>query len=417
MTQQVTYREILSHKWCRTISFGAFVSWGSDWLTTISLFLYAAQATDSSPLAISLVLGVRSLSFTFLSPWGGAFADSMSRKWLMVVTNLLAALTIVIFVVFDLMSHGLASVYLLAFLIVVFRAIYDPSQTAYISNVCESDQSIVTSNALVSMIWSSSLGLGAAFGGYIVSRTSLETALLIDAGSYIFAALLFTTLQPGGPDSPRDKAFKPIGTIVQGWRYVIARPELARWLYGKSAWSLAGGAVLVLLVLMAFEADIGAVGGGAIGLLFFARGIGSGAGPFLGRSLIADDRLTPVLVGFCLMGCGSFYLVVAHSPWTSAVLLLSLVMCAHAISGLSWVKCTSQSMIRSDDAFRGRVSATDEILFTFTMGISAIGAGLILEYGLLSLRETIMLAASIHIIGGLAWWIFIAPKERAYLAS
>ena len=49
------------------------------------------------------------------------------------------------------------------------------------------------------------------------------------------------------------------------------------------------------------------------------------------------------------------------------------------------------------------------------MGFSALGAGLILEGGHLTLRETIALTAVIQIGMGAIWLIFATPKERLML--
>ena len=51
--------------------------------------------------------------------------------------------------------------------------------------------------------------------------------------------------------------------------------------------------------------------------------------------------------------------------------------------------------------WRGRVSGSDNLVITLTMGISTIIAGLIMEYELLELRETVGLTGIIQISVGL----------------
>ena len=71
---------------------------------------------------------------------------------------------------------------------------------------------------------------------------------------------------------------------------------------------------------------------------------------------------------------------------------------------------------RTDDEWRGRVAGTDYLLLTSMMGFSALGAGLILEEGLLTLREVIALTAMIQIAMGAIWLIFATPEERAIIS-
>mgnify|MGYP003334729046 FL=1 len=47
------------------------------------------------------------------------------------------------------------------------------------------------------------------------------------------------------------------------------------------------------------------------------------------------------------------------------------------------------------------------------MGFSALGAGLVMEYDILSLRETVAVTAFIQILMGLIWLVLVTPSERS----
>ena len=162
------------------------------------------------------------------------------------------------------------------------------------------------------------------------------------------------------------------------------------------------------------EAGFGSVAAG-IGILYMARGFGSGFGPIVSRRFMANRILIPYLLGGVLVISGAFYIAVAASEWT--VIILVYVFISHAASGVNWVLSTTMLQQRSDDEWLGRVFGTDSLGITLTMGISTVAAGLILENEILSLRETIIATGSIQIIAGLLWLILASPNEAKLISE
>ena len=142
-----------------------------------------------------------------------------------------------------------------------------------------------------------------------------------------------------------------------------------------------------------------------------ARGFGSGTGPVLGRRLMQSDRLRPSLLGWSILIAGAFYLAISAVEWTWAILVL--VFISHGSSGINWVLSTTLLQERTADEWRGRVAGTDYFLLTGMMGFSALGAGLVMEYDVLSLRETIAVTAFIQIAMGIIWLVLATPSERS----
>ena len=99
------------------------------------------------------------------------------------------------------------------------------------------------------------------------------------------------------------------------------------------------------------------------------------------------------------------------------MILLLLIFISHASSGINWVYSTTLLQERTEDEWRGRVSGSDNLVITLTMGISTIIAGLIMEYELLELRETVGLTGIIQISVGLLWIIIASSNEKKYFNS
>ncbi len=386
-----------------------------DWFSVIAMFILAAEATDNSPLAIAGVLAVRSFTFAPMEPFTGMLADRYSRKGLMLASNLLSFCVLATFLSMGIMDN-LSSVYLLAIFLVVGRAIYDPAQTAYLPNVC-SDEELLTANALVSGGWSASMGIGAGIGGLVISEYGVETGLMIDSVTFLFAALVIATLPSGGPDSSEKKSASPLDMgkeILSGWGHIMARPHIWRIVLAKGAWATGGGAQVFLLILIGMEAGFGEVAAG-IGIVYLCRGFGSGFGPLVSRSLMASPKVMPYLIGIALFGAGMLYVGVSTFEW--GILTLVCIFFSHGCSGVSWVFSTTLLQRRTDDEWMGRVAGTDNLIITLTMGVSTILAGLAMENEIFVLREMLLVTAVIQMSVGLLWLLLSSPRERAYMSA
>ena len=389
------------------------ISFIGDWFTVIALFILAGEATDNSPLAIAGVLAARSFSLALVNPFTGMLADRYSRKWLMLSANVASLVVLVAVLVFGLLE-SLTSVYVVAVVMVAARAVFDPAEYAYLPNICD-EQELLTANALASGGWSVALGLGSAIGGLTISLYGIETALWIDTVTFAVAALGIMTLPEGGPDTSERKPATPalvLGEMVAGWKHILDSPPIRRVVFAKGLWASGGGAQVFLLILIGMEAGFGEAAAG-IGILFMARGFGSGFGPVAGRPLMENPRLRPYLIGLAVGVCGLFYIGVAAIEWTGLVLVL--VFFSHAASGLNWVLSTTFLQERTADEWRGRVAGTDHFGITVMMGISAVAGGLIMENDLLGLRELIALTGLVQIVLGMAWIALASSDERELL--
>jgi len=386
------------------------LSYIGDWFTVIALFILAGESSDNSPLAIAGVLATRSFSLAAMTPFTGMLADRYSRKGLMICSDLAAFLVLFIVLQFDLLNN-LSSVYFLAIAMVAAKSIFDPAQYAYLPNICN-DEELLTANALGSGGWSLALGIGASIGGLTIAEYGITTALWIDAVTFLVSAIFIMTLPFGGPDTSERENMSAkivIKEITDGWKYIVKTPEVRRLVLAKALWSSGGGAQIFLLILIGMEAGFGDIAAG-IGILFMARGFGSGFGPMAGRPLMNNQILRPYLIGLAVGISGIFYTIISLIEWNNWLLLMIFI--SHASSGFNWVQSTTLTQERAGDEWRGRVAGADFLALTLMMGLSAITAGFILENQLLQLREVIALSALIQIIMGIGWILFASPKEK-----
>ncbi len=340
-----------------------------DWFTVLAMFILAGEASDNSPLAIAGVLAVRSFTFAPLEPITGMLADRFPRKTLMVLANIFSFLMLTSFILLGLLD-SLFSVYVLAMLLVLGRATYDPAQTAYLPRVCDEDE-LLTANALISGGWSASMGIGAGIAGFVISQYGVETGLMIDSVTFLVAAVVISTLPHGGPDPDEQRgggAIEMFRDIFAGWGFILR-----------------------------------------------ARGFGSGFGPIVTRPLMTVTRYMPYIIGLSLGGAGLLYVGVSQAEW--GIWTLVLVFFSHGCSGISWVFSTTLLQRRTDNDWMGRVAGTDNLIIVLTMGVSTIAAGYILEEELVTLREILLVTGLVQLTVGALWLLLASPRERAFISG
>ena len=149
-----------------------------------------------------------------------------------------------------------------------------------------------------------------------------------------------------------------------------------------------------------------------IGLLFAARGLGTGIGPVAVRAWLPDESRWPTMLGIGIVATGLAYLAIGLIPWSLWAVLL--VVLAHAPSGANWVSSTVLLQRRTEDRFRGRVFSTEWLLITLVDALSILVVSLLLEGGLMSLRGAIVLFSGLAIVTGIVWLAVIPRQERAW---
>lgn len=408
--QSAGYLELLrTNRTYRRLWIGDIASLLGDWFNTIALFTLVSRLTGS-PLAMGLVFITKMLPLALASPFAGWITDRFNRRRLMIATDVLRALVVLGFLVVD-TAEEVPLLYGLIVAQVVLSAVFLPARTASIPNIT-SERELVTANALSSATWSILLALGAALGGVAVEVLGLRAVFLLDSASYLVSALCISSIAipQEEPEPDGGGLLAPVRRIAEGWRLMRDRPAIARMALAKGAWAL-GGAGLVFLLTQIGESwfpDSPSLG---IGLLFAARGLGTGLGPVATRAFFPREDRWPLLMGLCIGATGLCYVVAAGLPW--GAVLFFLVVLAHSFSGANWVASTVLLQRRTEDRFRGRVFATENLIFTLGYATAILLASVAMEGSWLTLRQAVLAFAGIQILTSLAWLTLVVPRERA----
>jgi MFS family permease len=387
----------------RKLWIAAVISMMGEWFNTIALFFLILEYTGSEFL-LGMLFTVRMAGFALLQPIIGLMADRFNRKWLMVSSNLAQAVLALCFLFVN-DSSDIVWMIGLSGLMMVLHGVYMTAERAALPNVVD-EEDLATANALDAASWSTALCIGAMLGGVVVSVWGTNAAFIIDSLTFILGTLFLFNLNLPQTIDPSMKGpwiSTAVGNIRKGWARIRGQPSLFRIVFAKASWNVAGGGLAgVYLVLLGANVEgFGAAFG--FGLFFFARGVGTGLGPIIARSVFQNQERWPALVGNLIVVSGLFYFLVGATLDLSLWLTVVLVIMAHSASGANWVLSTIMMQQWVEDEVRGRVFSADMLILSVAFSSSTSAAGYLMENTTLTIQQGMLIFSSLMVVSGIVF--------------
>ncbi len=206
--------------------------------------------------------------------WGGAIADTMDRRRLLLVTNTGIAVTSVLFWIQA--ATGLDSVGVLVVLLAVQQAFFGlnaPARNASIARLVPADE-LAAANALGSTVMQTGLVAGPLLAGALIPVIGLPELYLIDAFALCVALWAVVRLPALPPLAGAVARRAGLREIVEGFRY-IARHKVLLLSFLADVIAMVFGMPRALFPQLAAETYASYGEGLAYGLLFAAIPVGA----------------------------------------------------------------------------------------------------------------------------------------------
>ncbi len=353
----------------RRLYLASAISLGGDWFLLVALLGLVLDLTESA-LSVGLLIGAQEIPFFLTSPVGGALADRLDRRRLMVGCDVARALLCLGFLaVRD--AETVWLVYLLIAVISSFSAAFDPASSAALPNLVDQED-LGPANAIAGSLWGTMLAVGAAVGGLVAATLGRDTAIVIDAASFAVSGALIAAVHRRFSEE-RERTEHPgvVRATVETVRYARKDHRVLALLAVKAGFGLGAGVLVLISVFAEEEFHLGEIG---IGILMAARGVGALIGPFLGRRLAGpDDRRLFGAIGVALTTFGVAYALLGLTPGIALAALVVAV--AHLGGGAQWVLSSYGLQRVVPDRIRGRIFAFDAALITLTLTVSSLATG------------------------------------------
>ena len=331
---------------------------GAGWLMT--------TLTDS-PLMVSLVQTATTLPVFLLALPGGALADILDRRRLLIGTKIVMTLLAAAMGA-TVLTGGMTPATLLAFTFALAAgtALINPAWQAIVPALVPKAE-LASAISLNSVGINLSRAIGPALGGVVILGLGLAWPFLVNALSFliVIAALLWWRPPPSAPRHLPAERFA--SALRSGLRYARSSEPLRSTLVRAVLFIVFASAYWSLLPLVARESLSG--GADLYGLLVGSIGVGAVLGALVlprirqrlgpGRLVAASTAATVlVLVAFAL----------AREPWVAAL--------ASLVAGASWLAAQSSFHVSTQmslpDWVRGRGLAVYSTAFFGAMALGSI---------------------------------------------
>jgi len=272
---------------------------------------------------------------------------------------------------------------------------------------------LVNANILSAASWSIIFTTGMALGGLATGYLGTDPVFIINSVSYVLSAWFIykaSIPQKEMSDEEKRRTSNPVKGIKDGFRFLLHNKHVLRPTIAKGTFTFCSGALVYMLIIVA--EDVLMMGSIGLGFLCAARGIGTGIGPVAGRRIFKRESRWILAMGLFMVICGMFYMVVSLTE--TLIVMLLFVLLAHMASGANWVMSTVLLQRRAPDVYRGGAFSTEWFLFTLSQSLSVTIASLILEFGWLTIQQTISVFSILLCLVGVVWLIRVVPAETRY---
>ncbi|HVR63190.1 MAG TPA: MFS transporter [Polyangia bacterium] len=391
------------HRDFRLLFFGQFVSFFGSMLTYVAVPYQVYQLTSSS-LTVGLLGTVQLVPLVLFALWGGAYADALDRRRLLIGAEvLLAAVSLGLAVNASMAHPSVAAIFALTGLMSAINGFHRPTLEAMSPRLVARDELPATA-ALTSLRSSVGAVAGPAVGGLCIGSFGVRGTYVADVVSFLVSLLALAAMAAMPPAS---EAAKPgLRSIVEGLDYARRRPELI-------------GTYVVDIVAMTFAMPMALFpamaqpwgGARAAGWLYSGMSMGSLAITLLsGWTKKVSRRGAAVVLAAATWGLAVVALGYAPSL-PVAMLCLATAGAADMISGLFRMTIWNETI---PSHLRGRLASVEMISYMTGPLLGNARAG-----WMASLRSTqfSIIAGGVVCVAGVLLCIPLLPRFWRYRPS
>jgi len=327
-----------------------------------------------SALALGATLAIFTAPQLFFGLAIGAWTDRTDRKRLMILVDLLSAVTIASVAIAS--GAGVLSlwwIYAVVFVSSTLSIFFVAAEFGAIPSLVNSAE-LVSANGRIQASFAAASVLGPLAAGALLVFVPVEAILLIDAASFVASAVMLSFIaRPfNAPITKRATSIRQ--DIVEGLRYVLSHPVLRNISLMMALINMVGATVFAQLVLFAKQAL--RAEDSEVGLLFAAGGAGVvvlslAAGPLRKRWSFGNVALGALMLSG-LLTVGFAY---TDSLWVAIVLWA-------VVSGLGILFNINTGSLRQaivPNQMLGRVISIAMVLAWSANPIGALAGGLLIE--------------------------------------
>ena len=360
------------------------VSTIGDALTSLAAGIIVYERTQSA-LSVGLILMATAVPTLVFGLIAGVVVDRYDRKKIMIAADILRA-AVVVTIPF-LLTASIVWLYILVIVSASITQFFSPANESVLPEIA-SEEELGAANAIMAIAQFGSTAIGFAAAGFLASTKSIEAVFFVDAGTFLFSALMISLVKV---DPLQVTEHAAIGSVIRdigfGAKFIAKTPILRSLNLVRVPVLLCFGLQNVLLLPFALR---------ALHATEFEYGLQEGltsVGFVIGSLAMARlaDRLREgqwLVLSYTAMGLMSLVYSFQSSVWVA----VSLIAVSGAMNAPSFVAGRLINQRNTPREMRGRVFSTSYVLrdVVYLSGMALAGLADVIDVRLLFMVSSIV---------------------------
>ncbi len=157
-------------------------------LMALTALIFSMSAGAIKGLEFSKILLLASAPVLIFGPISGVYADRLSRKKMMIISDVLRALLVASI---PFVARSMTYVYVILFIVFTINRFHLSAKSAAVPQLVTKDR-LLAANSLLNVAMMAAIMLGPWGGGLLVERFGFTAGFLADSGTYIISAAFVT---------------------------------------------------------------------------------------------------------------------------------------------------------------------------------------------------------------------------------
>ncbi|MEZ5425815.1 MAG: MFS transporter [Pyrinomonadaceae bacterium] len=400
----------------RCLLFGQYISELGNWFNFIAGLGLIRSITGGSPVAAALLLVCRTLPYSAFSPIAGTFVDRLSRRRVMIVTDILRSIVALAFI-FVQNPEDLKLAYLASVLISFFSAFFEGAKNSATPNIT-GREGLLAGTALMFSSRFVLMAVGAAFGGLATAVFSYRVSFIINSVSFLVSAYSIWLI----PEEATREQVKRNGgktdfmtELKEGIGFAFGNHFAMTILILNVFWALGGGAINIIYDQLGgvyFAQRLSWQSDTIVAFFLISAGLGLFVGIMLAHRIggfLERRKITRKFIGWSLILSGGLFALAGYLP--NIWVIFFLVFISRAIIGLEYSIQETMFQRSLPDYIRGRILTIDRGAEIFVFSLSSLVAGFSLE--IISPQLLMVLSGLFSGTAGILWFIRMRRGDPA----
>lgn len=378
--------------------------------TREGLPIIAALTLDASATDLGILVALSTLPGVILSPFVGAWIDRTRRRRVLIMADLVRAATLATLPVmawYDAITIG--QIMGVATLVALFSMIFQTADNAYLPTVVAREE-LLDGNAKLATTDAVAEIAGPALAGVFIQLLTAPVAILFDALSYLWSAVLLGRIRrPEVPLATGEAAPDLWRETAEGMRFVFRHQTLRPLTLCLATLAFFLNFFAPLYVLYAVR-DLGlqpAVLGFVVAFGGVSALIGARFAAIAGSRFPVRALLITTLLAYGMSVC---FIPMAQGPvWLAAALLVTSQIFGDGLYVTFYTNAVALRQRVTPDPLRGREGGTLHLLTGGLGLVAALAAGILADrFGI----RPVLWAAAAGIFAS-SLWLLALPRREA----